>query len=323
MAAAARGTKRRAVRADDDGDCDDGCDGGSSSDAGVRHSMLATLASVSAQRVASTPAGGRALSPLGAYSLSARGGAGAQSPRLVFDPVTRLPPQDIVDELLQHGDKEINIVSKIMQPKALKDDYQSGRAGPFLLLAVMANNTLYSAHPAIRAAGFVPAIRQLVDQASAWAPAALESPSIRNCQALLMLSLAYVHLGRLDVASHYSGITLQIIQQLGVCRIDGAGLGNDGDDDEWISTSWLEREQVRRLIWGSFALDTYLSLMRHTAPYVLVDLDGVNRPCAQNLWHIGNDNLDTLSFPHAAFGAQPGDSEYMVMLKTMKLNGMT
>ncbi|KAJ2711790.1 hypothetical protein H4R19_003076, partial [Coemansia spiralis] len=229
---------------------------------------------------------------------------------------------DVVDELLQHTDMEINIVGKIMHPKALLEDRRLGRACPFLLLTLLANNVLYSAHPAIRAAGHVPAIRQLVDQAKAWAPAALEGPSVRNCQALLMLSFAYLHLGRLDVSSYYSRITLQIIQQLGVCRIDGNCLEDSGDN-EWFSASWLEREQVRRLIWGAFTLDTYLSMMRHTAPYVLVDLSGVNRPCAQNMWHIGNDNLEALSYQHPECGARPGDSEYLKQLKAMKLNGMT
>ncbi|KAJ2770765.1 hypothetical protein IWQ57_002512 [Coemansia nantahalensis] len=273
-------------------------------DDGLRHSMLATLASVSAQRIASAPAGGSSAGP---------------SPRLVFDPVSRLPPADVVDELLQHTNVEVNVVGKIMHPKQLLEDRRCGRACPFLLLALMANNVLYSAHPAIRAVGHVPAIRQFVDQAKAWAPAALESPSVRNGQALLLLALAYLHLGRLDVSSHYSGIALQIVQQLGVCRIDDDSLG----DNEWVSASWLEREQARRLVWGSFTLDTYLSLMRHTAPYVLVDLGGVNRPCAQNMWHVGNDNLESLSFPPSGFGAQPGDSEYLVQLKAMKLNGMT
>ncbi|KAJ2766213.1 hypothetical protein IWQ57_004464 [Coemansia nantahalensis] len=217
---------------------------------------------------------------------------------------------------------EVNFVGKIVHPKQLLEDRRCGRACPFLLLALMANNVLFSSHPTICAMGHVPAIRQLVDQAKAWAPEALENPSVRSCQALLMLAFAYLHLGRVDVSSYYSGITLQIIQQLGVCRIDGSSLG-DNDDDEWASASWLEREQTRRLIWGSFTLDTYLSMMRHTAPYVLVDLSGVNRPCAQNMWHVGNDNLDSLSFPHNEFGAHPGDSEYLVRLKAMKLNGMT
>ncbi|KAJ2713306.1 hypothetical protein H4R19_002318 [Coemansia spiralis] len=291
-APAAHGTKRRALHSASDDDDD------------LRLSMLTTLASVSAQRIASAPAGD---------------GSAGPSPRLVFDPVTRLPPSDVVDELLQHTDMEINIVGKIMHPKALLEDRRLGRACPFLLLTLLANNVLYSAHPAIRAAGHVPAIRQLVDQAKAWAPAALESPSVRNCQALLMLGLAYLHLGRLDVSNYYSSITLQIIQQLGVCRIDDSSMG----DNEWASASWLEREQARRLVWGAFTLDTYLSLMRHTAPYVLVDLSGVNRPCTQNMWHVGNDNLESLTFPPCAFGAQPGDSEYMVQLKTMKLNGVT
>ncbi|ORX70662.1 hypothetical protein DL89DRAFT_256855 [Linderina pennispora] len=35
---------------------------------------------------------------------------------------------------------------------------------------------------------------------------------------------------------------------------------------------------MRRLIWSSFTVDTFVSLMLHQAPNVLVDLSGVNRP---------------------------------------------
>ncbi|KAJ2758126.1 hypothetical protein IWQ56_006083, partial [Coemansia nantahalensis] len=143
-APAARGAKRRAVHSDSSDDDDS-----------LRHSMLATLASVasvSAQRVASAPAGG---------------GSAGPSPRLVFDPVSRLPPADVVDELLQHTNMEVNFVGKIVHPKQLLEDRRCGRACPFLLLALMANNVLFSSHPTICAMGHVPAIRQLVDQAKA------------------------------------------------------------------------------------------------------------------------------------------------------------
>ncbi|KAJ2299331.1 hypothetical protein IWW55_004215 [Coemansia sp. RSA 2706] len=234
-----------------------------------------------------------------------------------------MPAADVVAELLEHNTNDDNILSKIIQPKAFEADYRAGRLGAFILLACMANNVMYSRHEAVRRAGFVTATRQLVDQAKALAPAALEEPSVRNCQALLMLAIAYMHLGKLDVASHYSSITLRTLQQLGVCTMDNSDCG---DADGWLRASWLEREQLRRLVWGGFTVDTFLSLMLHTAPYVLVDLSGVNRPCAPNMWYVGNDNLESLSFPRNAapcyMQPQPSDSEYMAALKALKVNGM-
>ncbi|KAJ2086180.1 hypothetical protein IW138_005852 [Coemansia sp. RSA 986] len=114
-------------------------------------------------------------------------------------------------------------------------------------------------------------------------------------------------------------MSLRILQQLGVYKIDDSAWA---DGDEWISESWLEREQIRRLIWGSFTIDTFLALMLHTPPFVLVDLSGVNRPCSQSVWYIGNDNLEALSYPDNTVCAKPGDSEYLKTLKKLKLAGM-
>ncbi|KAJ2519811.1 hypothetical protein H4217_002442 [Coemansia sp. RSA 1939] len=114
-------------------------------------------------------------------------------------------------------------------------------------------------------------------------------------------------------------MSLRILQKLGVYKIDDSAWT---DGEEWISESWLEREQIRRLIWGSFTIDTFLALMLHSPPYVLVDLSGVNRPCSQNTWYIGNENLEALSFSESSFGVLPGDSEYLTTLKKLKLAGM-
>ncbi|KAJ2449083.1 hypothetical protein EV183_005082 [Coemansia sp. RSA 2336] len=246
------------------------------------------------------------------------------SEQLLFDKHTRMPPPDITDELLGHTTSDHNLVSKIIQPKAFIDDLHGGRLSAFFLLACMANNAMFSTHPAVQRIGFIAAMRQLVDEAKVLAPAALEMPSVRNCQALLLLSLAYMHLGKLAVSSHYSSITLRILQQLGVCTMDN----NDcGDDDGWLHASWLEREQVRRLVWGSFTVDTFLAMVQHTTPYVMVDLSGVNRPCAPNMWYVGNDNLDSLSLPPQAAACytrpRPGDSEYLTALRAAKVNGMS
>ncbi|KAJ2654214.1 hypothetical protein GGH99_007375, partial [Coemansia sp. RSA 1285] len=204
-------------------------------------------------------------------------------------------------------------------PKKLLEGHQRGRLCSFLLLAVLANNALYSSHPAIVAIGTVPAVRAFVDRAKVYVPDALETPSVTCCQALLLLSVAYMHLGMLDVSSHYSSMSLRILQKLGVYKIDDSAWT---DGEEWISESWLEREQIRRLIWGSFTIDTFLALMLHSPPYVLVDLSGVNRPCSQNTWYIGNENLEALSFSESSFGVLPGDSEYLTTLKKLKLAGM-
>ncbi|KAJ2474730.1 hypothetical protein EV174_005529, partial [Coemansia sp. RSA 2320] len=97
---------------------------------------------------------------------------------LVFDSVTSLPPKDVVDELMGHTEHEFNIVSKILQPRALSTDYARGRLSTFLLLALMANNAMFSAHPAVAAAGgAVAASRQLIDRAKAFVPDALEAPT--------------------------------------------------------------------------------------------------------------------------------------------------
>ncbi|KAJ2194592.1 hypothetical protein GGH18_002181 [Coemansia sp. RSA 530] len=182
----------------------------------------------------------------------------------------------------------------------------------------MANNVMFSRHDAVLRAGIVETTRLFVDSARAMAPAALENPSVRNSQALLLLAMSYMHLGRLDVASHYSSITLRALKQLGVCTMDN----NDcGDEDGWLNASWLDREQVRRVVWGAFTVDTFLALMQHTAPYVVVDLNGVNRPCASNVWYIGNDSLDSVSYP-CGYGREPGDSEYLAALREAKHSGV-
>ncbi|KAJ2402778.1 hypothetical protein GGI23_000458 [Coemansia sp. RSA 2559] len=284
-------------------------------------------------------------SSLSVYSLAAsqssngNGSATTLAPQLTFDARTMLPPADIVEELLSHMDQEFNIISKIVQPKKLVEAHRQGKICAFLLLAVLANNALFSSHPAIVAVGTVPAVRALVDRAKTFVPGALEKPSVTCCQAVLLLSVAYMHLGMLDVSSHYSSkykhqrkrealigsagaesMSLRLMQQLGVCKIDDNAWT---ESDEWISEPWLEREQIRRLAWGGFTMDTFLALMLHTPPYVLVDLSGVNRPCSQNIWYIGNDNLDAVSFPEAAAcGSRPGDSEYLTTLKKLKLAGM-
>ncbi|KAJ2340198.1 hypothetical protein GGF43_006469, partial [Coemansia sp. RSA 2618] len=223
---------------------------------------------------------------------------------LELDPTTHLPAADIVDELLSHNTADTNIVGKIMQPKTFAADYRAGRVDAFLLLTCIANNVMYSQHTAVLRVGPVEAMRQLVSRARTLAPLALEQPSVSSSQALLLLAMAYMQLGRLDVASHYSSITLRMLQQLGVCTMDNSDCGVE---DGWLHASWLEREQVRRVVWGGFTVDTFLSLMLHTTPYVLVDLSGVNRPCAPNMWYVGNDSLDSLSYPITA-GRNPEDS---------------
>ncbi|KAJ1661584.1 hypothetical protein GGF38_003551, partial [Coemansia sp. RSA 25] len=149
---------------------------------------------------------------------------------------------------------------------------------------------------------------------------ALEAPTIANCQALLLLSAAYMHQGMLDVSNHYSSMSLRILHQLGVYKIDDNAWSDEGG---WITESWVEREQIRRVIWGSFTVDTFLALMLHCPPNILVDLSGVNRPCAQNVWHVGNDGLEALAMPASCgFGAKPGDSAYLAALKQLKLGGV-
>ncbi|KAJ2118893.1 hypothetical protein IW147_006256 [Coemansia sp. RSA 720] len=237
---------------------------------------------------------------------------------LGIDTRTNLPAPDIIDELLSHNSEDSNLVGKILQPKMFEDDYRAGQVDAFLLLACMANNVMFSRHSAVLNVGIVNTTRLFVDRARALAPAALENPSVRNSQALLLLAMSYMHLGRLDVASHYSSITLRALQQLGVCTMDN----NDcGDEDGWLNASWLDREQVRRVVWGAFTVDTFLALMQHTVPNVVVDLNGVNRPCASNMWYIGNDSLDTVSYP-CAHEREPGDSEYLTALREAKHGGV-
>ncbi|KAJ2487763.1 hypothetical protein IWW37_005109 [Coemansia sp. RSA 2050] len=239
--------------------------------------------------------------------------------RLTFDEKTALPPQDIVDELMSHNESEFNLVSKVLQPKALRDDYVHGRLSSFLLLTIMANNAMFSTHPDISRAP-VAASRVFIDKAKAFVPDALEAPTISNCLSLLLLSIAYMHQGMLDVSNHYSSMSLRILHQLGVYKIDDNAWSDEGG---WITESWLEREQIRRVIWGSFTVDTFLALMLHCPPNILVDLSGVNRPCAQNVWYVGNDSLESLSMPASCgFGAKPGDSAYLATLKQLKLGGV-
>ncbi|KAJ1947704.1 hypothetical protein FBU59_001847, partial [Linderina macrospora] len=94
------------------------------------------------------------------------------------------------------------------------------------------------------------------------------------------------------------------------------------DEESWVSESWLEREELRRLIWGSFTVDTFLSLMLHQAPNVLVDLSGVNRPCAPSMWYVGNDNLESFALPADTFPASPSESAYLTAVKQVKLDGI-
>ncbi|KAJ2477623.1 hypothetical protein IWW56_004226 [Coemansia sp. RSA 2131] len=123
---------------------------------------------------------------------------------LGIDTRTNLPAPDIIDELLSHNSEDSNIVGKILQPKMFEDDYRAGQVDAFLLLVCMANNVMFSRHSAVLNVGIVNTTRLFVDRARALAPAALENPSVRNSQALLLLAMSYMHLGRLDVASHYS-----------------------------------------------------------------------------------------------------------------------
>ncbi|KAJ2062473.1 hypothetical protein GGI17_002365 [Coemansia sp. S146] len=233
---------------------------------------------------------------LGGYSLHTPDD-NATLHRLTFDEKTGLPPQDVVDELMSHIESEFNLVSKILQPKALREDYANKRLSAFLLLAVMANNTMFSAHPAVARAPVV-ASRMFIDKAKAFVPDALETPTIAICFCM----------------------SLRILHQLGVYKIDDNAWSDEGG---WITESWLEREQIRRVIWGSFTVDTFLALMLHCPPNILVDLSGVNRPCAQNVWYVGNDNLESLSMPASCgFGAKPGDSAYLATLKQLKLGGV-
>ncbi|KAJ1642793.1 hypothetical protein LPJ64_005391 [Coemansia asiatica] len=247
--------------------------------------------------------------------------ANYQSMQLTLDPRTNLPPRDIIDELLQHVELEFNVISKVVHPKAFMAQYSKGKCSTFLLLAVMANNVMFSSHPAIVAMGAVAAGKVFVDRAKLFAPEAFENPSLAGCQALLLLALAYMHQGMLSVSSHYSSATLKILDQLGVCKIDDDAWGNE---DDWISgSSWLDREQIRRLIWGSFSIDTFLSLMMHKSPYVMIDLSGVNRPCAPTMWYVGNDSIDTLNFPASALAPNPNDTAYVTALKKIKVGGVS
>ncbi|KAJ1722892.1 hypothetical protein LPJ53_002722 [Coemansia erecta] len=261
---------------------------------------------------------------LKAYSLSSARSHSAtplspQSTQLTLDPRTNLPPRDIIDELLSHVELEFNLISKVVHPKAFMAEYQQGKVGAFLLLTVMANNTMYSTHPAITSIGVVAAAKILIDRAKLFAPDAFENPTLADCQALLLLALAYMHHGLLSVVHFSVGATMKILDQLGVCKMDDSAWGSD---DEWISgSSWLEREQIRRIIWGCFSIDTFLSMMLHKAPNVMIDLSGVNRPCAPTMWYIGNDNLETLSFPESAFKPNPNDTAYVAALKKIKMSG--
>ncbi|KAJ1901830.1 hypothetical protein LPJ66_000501 [Kickxella alabastrina] len=263
---------------------------------------------------------------LKAYSLAPRSTAPGgwcetqlpPPPPLWFDAQTQLPAQDIVDELLSHTELEFNMISKVIHPRAFLTDYHGGRVSAFLLLTVMANNTMYSTHRAILALGVATATKMFIDRAKAFAPDAFEHPGVCNCQALLLLTIAYMHQGMLDVASHYSSATLKILEQLGVCRIDDSAFSSD---DEWISeSSWLDREQIRRVIWASFTVDTFLSLMMHKPPCVPVDLSGVNRPCAPTMWYVGMDAFDSSSFPK--FKPKPEDTAYVTAIKQIKMGGM-
>ncbi|KAJ2116491.1 hypothetical protein IW146_001494 [Coemansia sp. RSA 922] len=324
-----RSTKRRATFDEDDIEHSDSVITGISS-----ATTLAMLAGISSQQQpareirdiaiekSSSPPppayfGGGSCS-LGGYSLHTPSD-NATLHRLTFDEKTSLPPRDIVDELMSHTESEFNLVSKILQPKALREDYAKKRLSAFLLLAVMANNAMFSAHPAVARAP-VAASRMFIDRAKAFVPDALETPTIANCLSLLLLSVAYMHQGMLDVSNHYSSMSLRILHQLGVYKIDDNAWSDEGG---WITESWLEREQIRRVIWGSFTVDTFLALMLHRPPNILVDLSGVNRPCAQNIWYVGNDNLESLSMPASCgFGAKPGDSAYLATLKQLKLGGV-
>ncbi|KAJ2236768.1 hypothetical protein H4R99_001435 [Coemansia sp. RSA 1722] len=257
----------------------------------------------------------------GKSSIASASSANYQSTQLTLDPQTNLPPRDIIDELLLHVELEFNIISKVVHPKAFMAQHAKGRCNTFLLLTVMANNSMYSTHPAITSVGAVAAARVFVDRAKLFAPEAFENPSVTGCQALLLLSLAYMHQGMLNVSSHYSSATLKILEQLGVCKMDDDAWSNE---DDWISgSSWLDREQIRRVIWGSFSIDTFLSLMMHKSPYVMIDLSGVNRPCAPTMWYIGNDNIETLNFPASAFRPNPNDTAYVTALKKIKMSGVS
>ncbi|PIA12752.1 hypothetical protein COEREDRAFT_99966 [Coemansia reversa NRRL 1564] len=293
-------------------------------------SGLATLATVSAERISRYDSNdsteqtqrSRGSSTLEEYSLTSSTATAdkkqKQSHQLEFDSITMLPQRDIMDELISHNDNHCNLVSKLLQPQRVIEDYRRGKHSAFFLLTLMANSVPFSKHPAIKNIGHNVALRMIVDRAKVLVPEALEQPSVVNCQSILMLSLAYVDLGMLDVSSHYSSISLRTLQQLGVHKIDDNGWGDDG----WLQGTWVEREQIRRLIWGSFTVDTFLSVIQHTTPYVVVDLSGVNRPCAQNMWYVGNDNLDSLNYPKHNFNVDPEDSQYLATLKAIKHDGM-
>ncbi|KAJ1953479.1 hypothetical protein EC988_002971 [Linderina pennispora] len=62
--------------------------------------------------------------------------------------------------------------------------------------------------------------------------------------------------------------------------------------------------------------------MLHQAPNVLVDLSGVNRPCAPSMWYVGNDSLESYSLPPDTFPISPNDSEYLTAVKQVKLDGI-
>ncbi|KAJ1942772.1 hypothetical protein EC988_006402, partial [Linderina pennispora] len=231
--------------------------------------MLATLAELSTRRIATamspvsrsrSPPGRRARTQfdntLKAYSLSSQtmaasapssSASSAYSPsmaaakltaRLVFDARSHLPAKDIMDELVGHTVAEFNIVGKMLHPGNFMKQYRRGKVSSLLALCVMANNAMFSRHPAIVDIGPVEAARRFVDRAKVFVADVIERPDSSSCAAIILLSLK-------------------------VYKLDDSVWS---DEELWVSESWLEREEMRRLIWGSFTVDTFVSLMLHQAP---------------------------------------------------------
>ncbi|KAJ1933132.1 hypothetical protein FBU59_006135, partial [Linderina macrospora] len=127
-----------------------------------------------------------------AYSPSMAAGAGTQGPKLTahlaFDERSHLPAKDIMDELVSHTMAEFNIIGKMLHPSNFLKKYRRGKVLSMLALCVMANNAMFSRHPAIVEVGPVEATRRFVEHAKVFVADVIERPDPSSCAAIILLS---------------------------------------------------------------------------------------------------------------------------------------
>ncbi|KAI9258795.1 fungal-specific transcription factor domain-containing protein [Phascolomyces articulosus] len=210
----------------------------------------------------------------------------------IYGKSSQLPCMDIILHLVELYFENIYFYTPIFHRETLMRDIREQRCSEFLILCILAASARFSERPDVREDPPWHSGEKYASKARELLLNAIDTPSLSNVQALILLTLHEYGCARGPRSWMYSGMAIRMAMELGLNKEPDL---EENSGKSMSTDRWTEQELQRRVFWAVFSLDKFLSASTGR-PGILQEEDcEVLLPSDEDGWTKGHFYTETVN----------------------------